>query len=260
MNYDARPIGVFDSGVGGISVLTELVKLMPNENFIYFGDSANAPYGTRPLDDVKELALNAAEYLTDRGCKALVVACNTATVAAITTLRSRYSHMPVIGIEPALKPAVLANPGGDILVMATHVTLNQTKFLNLLARFEKMAHIHTLECPGLVEFIERSKTDTDEFGVYLRVLLEEYRHTPPDAVVLGCTHYPFAKKRILEVFGNAPVIYDGGNGTARETLRRLKMYGMEAPCDNCGTVVFLNSRPSEADFCRNLFESSMKGI
>ena len=125
MNNDTRPIGVFDSGVGGISVLAELVQLMPNEHFIYYGDSANAPYGTKSLDEVKELSFEIADKLIAMDCKALVIACNTATVAAVSSLRKKYSHLPVIGIEPALKPAVLNHPNSDILVMATHVTLNQ---------------------------------------------------------------------------------------------------------------------------------------
>lgn len=260
MNNDTRPIGVFDSGVGGISVLAELVKLMPNERFIYYGDSANAPYGTKSLDEVKELATSIADTLVVMDCKALVIACNTATVAAVTSLRRKYPNIPVIGIEPALKPAVLNHPGSDILVMATHVTLNQNKFLTLLSRFENQARIHTLECPGLVEFIERNKMSSPEFYVYLRVLLEEYRDNPPSAIVLGCTHYPFAKKEIAEVFSNIPVIYDGGNGTARETLNQLKKHNIMASEDSEGYVDFINSKNNDVSLSLTLFNTLMEGI
>ena len=258
MNNDTRPIGVFDSGVGGISVLAELVQLMPNEHFIYYGDSANAPYGTKSLDEVKELSFEIADKLIAMDCKALVIACNTATVAAVSSLRKKYSHLPVIGIEPALKPAVLNHPNSDILVMATHVTLNQNKFLNLLSRFEDQACIHTLECPGLVEFIERDKTDSPEFAVYLRVLLDDYRNTPPSAVVLGCTHYPFAKKQISEALYYIPAIYDGGNGTARETLNQLKKHNLIAPKDMKGSVEFINSN-GDITLSQSLFNKMMEG-
>ena len=155
MIYDNRPIGVFDSGVGGISVLRELTSIMPNENYIYFGDSLNAPYGTRPLDEVRELTFHTAGHLIGMGCKCLVIACNTATTAAVRALRARYEGVPVIGIEPALKPAVLHKPHGRVLVLATAVTLHEEKFHRLMARYENDADIFTLACPGIVEFVER---------------------------------------------------------------------------------------------------------
>lgn len=253
MKNNLSPIGVFDSGVGGISVLSELVKLMPNENFIYFGDSANAPYGVRPLEQVAELTINTADMLIKKGCKCLVIACNTATVAAITRIRDKYPDIPVIGIEPALKPATLANPGKSILVLATHVTLNQNKFNNLMKQFKDDAKISTLEAPGIVEFVESGKTDDDEFKIYLRDLLKDYLDSPPDALVLGCTHYPFAKEAILEVLNNYPKVYDGGNGTARETKRQLESHNISAPIDRVGTIEFLNSNPAEIDLCIELF-------
>ena len=150
-NRNTAAIGVFDSGVGGISVLRELVAQMPNENYIFFGDSKNAPYGTKTLEEVQKLTCADAEYLLSRGVKALVVACNTATSAAIRILREKYADMPVIGIEPALKPAVHAGGHPRVLVMATPMTLREEKFHALMQRFESDAEILRLPCPGLVE-------------------------------------------------------------------------------------------------------------
>lgn len=257
MTGDLRPIGVFDSGVGGISVLSELVRLMPNENYIYFGDSANAPYGIKPLEQVAALTTHTADMLVARGCKCLVIACNTATVAAVTSLRAKYPEIPVIGIEPALKPATLANHGKRILVLATHVTLNQSKFLKLRDQFKEDAQITSLEAPGIVEFVERDDTDSKAFMEYLRELLKDYLDNPPDAVVLGCTHYPFVKEHILMVLGNYPEIYDGGNGTARETLRQLAMHEICAPDNNKGNVLFENSKTSEIELSKKLFKKLM---
>ena len=259
MINDIRPVGVFDSGVGGISVLSELVRLMPHENFIYFGDSANAPYGTKSNDEVAALTLNNAAMLLDKGCKALVIACNTATVAAVTKVRAKYPDIPIIGIEPALKPAALYKPDGRILVMATGVTLTQVKFKKLMDNYSRTADIYTLPCPGLVEFIERGETEGEAFEAFLNNLLKDYIDNPPDAIVLGCTHYPFAKKAILKVMDNKPVIFDGGNGTARETLHQLELHNITASRDTEGKVTYLNSNPEEIELCKKLFNEIYRG-
>lgn len=259
MEPNTRPVGVFDSGVGGISVLSELVKLMPYENFIYFGDSANAPYGTKPLDKVAELTIHTADMLIAKGCKCLVIACNTATVAAVSRIRNMYPAIPVIGIEPALKPAALDNPGKRILVLATHITLNQSKFLNLMTRYKDLADIFTLEAPGIVEAVEKGLTDSQEFMDYLKNLLHEYIDNPVDAVVLGCTHYPFVKRQILEALQYTPAVYDGGNGTARETLHQLTMHGIVSHSVSKGTIEFLNSDAGEIELSRQLFAAISKG-
>jgi glutamate racemase len=259
MEPNTRPVGVFDSGVGGISVLSELVKLMPYENFIYFGDSANAPYGTKPLDKVAELTIHTADMLIAKGCKCLVIACNTATVAAVSRIRNMYPAIPVIGIEPALKPAALDNPGKRILVLATHITLNQSKFLNLMTRYKDLADIFTLEAPGIVEAVEKGLTDSQEFMDYLKNLLHEYIDNPVDAVVLGCTHYPFVKKQILEALQYTPAVYDGGNGTARETLHQLTMHSIVSHSVSKGTIEFLNSDVGEIELSRQLFAAISKG-
>lgn len=218
-------IAVFDSGVGGVSVLRDLLRLMPQERYLYFGDSANAPYGTRPTSEVRRLTLAAAKRLMVRGCKALVVACNTATAAAITELRAKYPDKIIIGIEPALKVAADHFPGGEIGVMATPVTLREEKFDVLLHRFTDACTVHTIPAPGLVELVERGMAVSEESEALLRPLLAPYREKL-DAVVLGCTHYPFAAPVIQRLLGERTALLDGGPGTARQTKRRLEAEGL----------------------------------
>ena len=160
MNRIEDYIGVFDSGVGGISVLRHLRRLMPGERFIYYGDSANAPYGTRTKEEVKCLSLAVAEKLMARGLKALVVACNTATSAAIGDLRERYPDLIIVGIEPALKLAADRFPGGGIGVMATPMTLREEKFARLMHRYESECSIYKIPAPRLVEIVEHGLVDT----------------------------------------------------------------------------------------------------
>ena len=244
MDHFSRPIGVFDSGVGGISVLRELVALMPNENFIFYGDSKHAPYGTKTREEVENLTVKDAEYLLSQGVKALVVACNTATSAAIQVLRHKYSDMPVIGIEPALKPAVHCRMHPRVLVMATPMTLREEKFHNLMLQFQSEAEIIPLPCPGLVEFVERGDLESEQLREFLSELFAPYQNIPVDCVVLGCTHYPFVRGKIQSVLGTHVKIFDGGAGTARETKRRLMESGLLNPTKEPGTVQIQNSLES----------------
>ena len=195
------PIAVFDSGVGGLSVLRELVAQMPSEHFLYFGDSANAPYGTRPTAEIRSLTLAHAERLFDRGAKALVVACNTATSAAIGALRARWPDRVIIGIEPALKLAVSRHPGGCIGVLATEATLREEKFAALLQRCAENCHILKCPCPELVEFVERGELTGPALERCLAARLAPVLAAGPDALVLGCTHFPFAAGAIRRVVG-----------------------------------------------------------
>lgn len=241
MEGKRKPIGVFDSGVGGVSVLRELVKLMPGEDYLYFGDSANAPYGTKQLEQVKRMTIKNIEYLLEQGAKSIVVACNTATSAAVADLRKMYPELPLVGIEPAIKPATEQNPGGRIVVMATPMTLRQEKFQRLMKRYEDQARIVPLPCPGLMEYVERGDLDGEDLRKYLTELLWSVNDEPIDAVVLGCTHYPFAKPMIRQVVGENVKIYDGGPGTAREMKRRLQEAGIINDVQEKGKVIFQNS-------------------
>lgn len=244
MEIQDRPIGFFDSGVGGISVLREAVKLLPSEDFIYYGDSKNAPYGTKTVKEVKELSFNAAEFLIKRNVKAIVVACNTATSAAIIDLRNTYRSMPVIGIEPALKPAVKYRDRGKILIMATPMTLAEKKFSNLMHKYGEKAQIEALPCPELVEFIEKGVTNGEELNNYLKAKLCPYIEKGIGAVVLGCTHYPFVKEEIRNLIKDVPII-DGSSGTAKQLKRELSEYKCLRTGRVKGTVSLFNSLDSE---------------
>lgn len=223
---DHRPIAVFDSGLGGLSVLKELIRVLPEENFLYFGDSANAPYGGRPTEEIRALTLSNAQELFSRGVKALVVACNTATSAAINDLRAAYPEKIIIGIEPALKLAVTRHPKGRILVMATEATLREQKFAALMERFGQHCEIIKCPCPKLVDFVERGELAGPAVEATLREELKDCLAESPDAVVLGCTHYPFLRGAIRAVVGDRPEILDGADGTAKETKRRLLEAGL----------------------------------
>lgn len=256
--YGHRPIGVFDSGVGGISVLRELMKLMPCESFVYYGDSANAPYGARTPEEVCALTDAHVAELIARGAKAIVIACNTATGAAIQHLRGKYTDLPIIGMEPAIKPAVTAHPGGRILVMATPVTLSSPGFQRLMAAYADQAEILPAPCAHLARMIENGQLDGPEVEEHLRTELASYLGTPADAVVLGCTHYPFAASSILRVTG-AEECFDGGEGTARETKRQLALRGWLAEDSRRGSITILNSDPDLAHlrFCEKLLQYTL---
>ena len=234
-------IAVFDSGMGGISVLRQLRKLMPEENYVYFGDSANAPYGSRTTEEVRALSLAAAGKLTaEYPVKALVVACNTATAAAIKVLRETYPDLIVVGIEPALKLAADNFPGGRLGVLATEVTLREEKFDALMHRFDNECTVYKIPAPGVANLIEAGKNDSPEMIALLRQLLEPYIGKL-DALVLGCTHYPFVTRNIASIMGPGTQLLHGGKGTARETKRRLEKLDLlnEGP----GSVTILNSSP-----------------
>ncbi len=248
------PIAVFDSGVGGVSVLRELRRLMPGENFYYFGDSANAPYGLKSTEQVRTLTLSAAKKLFDAGAKCLVVACNTATAAAIEALRQTYPERIIVGIEPALKLAADRHPQGTIGIMATDVTLREQKLSSLLARYSQNCRVIRLPSPGVVELVEAGKADTDEAVMLMQTELGPYAQEL-DALVLGCTHYPFMKNAIRAVLGDSVELLDGGEGTARETMRRLKEADLLNPQPK-GSLVVENSSgmQQKLDLCYQLLE------
>ena len=243
MNLKHDYIAVFDSGVGGISVLRHLLRILPGERYLYFGDSANAPYGSRSTEEVRQLTLAAAKKLTSEySVKALVIACNTATAAAVKEVRAAYPDLVVIGIEPALKVGADHFPGGRIGVMATEVTLREEKFDTLLHRFERSCTIVKIPAPGLVQRIEAGDTDGPETERLLRTILADHIGKL-DALVLGCTHYPFAAKAISRILGEKVRLLDGGDGTARETKRRLEEAGLLE--QGTGEVTIINSAGKE---------------
>ena len=247
-------IVVFDSGVGGISVLRHLRRILPKENFLYFGDDANAPYGTRSTGQVQELTMAAVErLLQENPVKALVIACNTATSAAIGLLRQKYPDLIVIGIEPALKPAADRFPGGTIGVLATPVTLNEEKFRQLSDHYAQHCTVVKLPAPGLSELVEHGKGDSEEAEALLRPLLTPWIGKL-DALVLGCTHYPFAAAAIRRILGNDVLLLDGGEGTARETKRRLEKAGLLQEADGHITIENSLDDPALLELSRKLLE------
>ncbi len=225
MNYTLEqnmPVAVFDSGLGGLSTLIELRKLMPGEDFLYYGDFANSPYGTKSAEEVKRLAFECVKYLLSRKVKAIVIACNTATSAAAGSLRECYDFLPIIGAEPAIKPAVLYKSGSNVLVMATSMTLAEEKFKTLSQSLKDKANIIPLPCPGLVEFVERGDTDSPELCSFLKEHIEKNIRVKIDSVVLGCTHYPFVANVVSKIVGRDVPIFDGNKGIAKECKRRLE--------------------------------------
>lgn len=212
-----RLIGVMDSGVGGISVLRELRRELPHERFLFYGDTANAPYGTRTPEEVLACVRRVTGILDGRGIKALVIACNTATAVAAAELRAEKPY-PIIGMEPALKPAHELRHGGTILVLATPMTLRLPKFQSLYARYGEGAV--PVPCPGLMELVERG--DQPGLRRYLTDLLAPWRGTKLDAVVLGCTHYVFLRPMLREMLSADTELLDGNLGTARQLRRVLE--------------------------------------
>ncbi len=254
---DKRPIGVFDSGVGGITVLKELHALMGNENYIYLGDSLNAPYGSKSVDEIKKLTVKNVEKLMSLGAKACVIACNTATSVAAAYLREKYKDFPIIGVEPALKPAVLAKENSRVVVLATPVTLKEKKFYDLMNSFKEKAEIIPMPAPLLAGMIEKGILEGEELEGYIKELFSPYENEKIDSVVLGCTHYPFIKNTIKKVLGDSVRIFDGGYGTAKETKRRIEEKSLLNESLKKGDVTFLSSKesPEEIEFYKKLFDS-----
>lgn len=255
-NKRELPIAVLDSGVGGISVLNELLKLMPHENYIYFGDSKNAPYGCRTKTNVLDLTRQNLAELQSKGIKALVIACNTATGAAVRELRAENPDLCIVGIEPAINLAVRRGDCKKILVMATPLTLREDKFLRLAKELAESAEIIPLPCPRLAELIESGELDSPELKDCLSSLLSPYfkEEPTPDAVVLGCTHYPHIRSAISACLPKGVVIFDGGEGTARHTMHRLAESGLLRESDSMGRVEIVNTsgEPDRLALCQRL--------
>lgn len=240
------PIGVFDSGLGGISVAREIRRDMPNEHVLYFGDSANAPYGTKSPEQVRELSDVIVKRFVEQGVKAVVIACNTATSAAANELRDRYD-IPIIGMEPALKVACDRGHGNRqrVIVTATPLTLRERKFAVLMDRFKADHTIFPEPCPGLVEIVEHGQLD--DHDVVMRTLhqyFDQYDLSTIDAVVLGCTHFVFYRDYFRELLPDTAEIIDGNEGTVRHLGVVLESLGKLAPEDTEGDIKLANSDTS----------------
>lgn len=242
-----RPIGLFDSGLGGISVLHEVHALLPEEDLIYFGDSAHNPYGTKDKQTITQLCDRICQELTDAGCKAIVIACNTATSAAVPYLRRKYP-IPIIGMEPALKVAVDHHARQKIAVWATELTLKEQKFHDLVERVSGGMPVKKVAAGRLVELVENDQLDDLEL---VDQVLRDYmdQSDQPDAVVLGCTHFVFFRSRLQELFPKVDFI-DGNAGTARH----LRDVLADKLSDTGGKIEYRNSDPEKLTLSRALFE------
>ena len=241
----AAPIGVFDSGVGGLSVLRALRAELPQENFVYLSDAAHAPYGERSDEYVGARALRVADYLVaQQGVKALVVACNTATAAAIHTLRARWPALPIVGIEPALKPAAAASQTKVVGVMATRGTLQSAKFKALLDKLRGQAQFVLQACDGLAAAIENGDEETAQTlcARYVQAMGSfGHAHGQMDHLVLGCTHYPLVESLLQTLVGPHTTLLEAGPPVSQQTGRVLAQAGLLLPPGAIGTVQLLST-------------------
>jgi len=221
----AAPIGVFDSGIGGLSVLTHIRRLLPAESLLYVADTGHLPYGSKSPDVVLRRSVAISRFLVAQGAKAIVVACNTATAAAVAELRRRFA-LPVIGVEPGLKPGISLSRGGVVGVLATEGTLGSEKFQRLISIHGQQRQVIVQPCPGWVEQVESGAFDSAETRELVDSTIAPLRRRGADTLVLGCTHYPFLRPLIEELAGPAVQIVDTGPAIARELQRRLEALGL----------------------------------
>lgn len=216
----AAPIGVFDSGLGGLSVLREIHALMPQESLCYIADSHHAPYGEKSLAQIRQRSVVCADWLVEQGVKAIVVACNTATAAAVNQLRARYT-LPIIAMEPAVKPAGKVTRAGRVGVLATAGTLSSKKYESLLRQHACHVTVISQPCPGLVEEVEKGDFESMALRGLLSSYLEPLLQAQVDTLILGCTHYSLIRRLIVELVGEAVVVLDGGAAVARQLKQQL---------------------------------------
>ena len=247
------PLGVFDSGIGGVSILLEIRKLLNNEDVIYFADSAWCPYGTKSVEQVRERTLKITNFLVSQKSKAIVAACNTACSAGLDLIRAKNQDIPVIGVEPAVKPAHSITRNGKIGVLLTSQTLQGEKFSVLVEKFGSGVEIFTQPASGLAELVDQGKKDEQETAQLLNSYLQPLLAKGIDTLVLGCTHYPFLYDKILEICGPSVTLVDTGFAVAKQTKRVLDykkiISGNKAP----GSVIFYTS--GDAVFVKKVLET-----
>lgn len=246
MNNKEKAIGVFDSGLGGVSVLKELVKAMPNEKFLYYGDSANAPYGIKTKEEITERCIDIIEFFLNEGVKAIVIACNTATSAAANFLREKYNHIPIIGMEPALKVAADGKVDNTIVVMATPLTLKEAKFNNLMSRYSDDNTVIKMPCPELVNIVENDLLDNEEVvEAQIRDYYKELDMSKINSVVLGCTHFVFYRDYMEKILNNNINIIDGNLGTTNHLKDILRERNELRDENEKGSIIIYNSSNDE---------------
>lgn len=260
---DSRPIVVFDSGMGGVSVLRRLKDLLPNENYLFFADSANAPYGIKTEEEIKRLTRMNCKRLADRNAKAIVIACNTATAAAIKDVQCDV-NIPVIGIEPAVEMAVEdhLNQPKQIIVMATPYTLSSASYQKRKKEFESKIKILDIPAPKIVEHVEKGDLDSDELIVYLQSILPLDLIQDGDGIVLGCTHFPFVQSAIRKAVDKEVIFYDGAMLTAKKTKEVLSALDLLNHESNEGKIQFENSEKTgrSVNQSKELFEKKIENV
>jgi glutamate racemase len=244
MNVQSAPIGIFDSGLGGLSVAREIRRLLPSEQLLYAADSRFCPYGVRSSEEIRWRSQLIAESLIERGAKLLVIACNTATAVALEELRSRF-RVPVVGLEPAVKPAVGQSRNGRIAVLATSRTAESARLLSLIARYGGDTRIHVVPAPGLVELVEGGETTGPEIESFLRPMIEPLVDAGVDTIVLGCTHYPFVGSAIRSICGAGVSLIDSGSAIARRTRDLLTLHDLASQQPSWGRLRILTTGETE---------------
>jgi glutamate racemase len=246
----SAPVGIFDSGVGGLSVLRAIRQQMPEESVLYFGDQGHVPYGPRPLQQVRDFSEGITRFLLEKGVKIIVVACNAASAAALSYLRQMYLNISFVGMEPAVKPAVEHTETGVVGVLATPATFQGALYASVVERFAAGVNLLQSTCPGLVQQIESGDLDGPLTREILEQALEPMLKKNIDTVVLGCTHYPFVIPLIQQIVGEKVRVIDPAPAVARQTRRLLEAEGSKAVDKRCGEVQYFTS--GDADALRSL--------
>jgi glutamate racemase len=235
-----QPVGVFDSGVGGLSVLQALLEHLPAERFTFIADERCLPYGDKPQHEITDRVLTLSNWLRNTGCKALVMACNTATAAGANQARATHSNWPIVGIEPAIKPASMMTKTGVVGILATTNTVASERFKTLVERFDPLAKVIAQPCPGLVELIEQSPLPLADIDQLLQPIVAGLLEQKADVIVLGCTHYPFVAKQISELAGPGVAVIETGMPVARQLKSRLEAESL------------LNQQPANGDLVKRV--------
>lgn len=241
MGPNSCPLGIFDSGIGGLTVTRAIQQALPTERLLYFGDTAHMPYGTRSLEEVRAFSMAITEALLERDCKLIVVACNTASGAALSHMRERWPELPIVGMEPAVKPAAEHSKSGVVGVIATTATFQTTVYAAVLERFGKDTRVLHQDCPGLVTAIENGDMDSPETAQMLENWLRPMLGHGIDALVLGCTHYPLVRPLIERIVGPGVRVIDPAPAVARQVERLLEQHGTRATEDEEGGLTCYTS-------------------
>lgn len=254
----AGPLGVLDSGVGGLSVLIHLQRQLPSEHILYFADQGHIPYGPRPAEVIQAYTAGITRFLLQQGAKLIVVACNTATAAALDALRSTFPDVPFVGMEPAVKPAALNTRSGKVGVLATPSTLNSNRYAGLMARYASGIRVYEDPCSGLVQLIEAGALDATETRALLERVVSPMLDAGVDTLVLGCTHYPFIRPLLERIIGDDITIIDPAPAVARHTRFVLQQHRMVAPNGQEGALrCFTSGDPRQMEaFAARVLETS----